>query len=850
MLKFSVLPNFAPYFFSVKKTNEMITDWRKTAIAVGDRKISFAEMLVRISMYGEYTPKFSGSEKPKTIILSENREGWIYAFFSIWLNKGIAVPVDATSTAHDISYIINDCHPECIWVSREKYDLAMQALDDVSDKNIRINIIDDLEQVPLKGEKAQIESKPEDTALIIYTSGTTGSPKGVMLSFDNIDANVKAVTTDVPIFRTDSCTMILLPLHHVLPLLGSVVAPLEVGGCVAFAPSMAAGDIMATLQNNHVSIIIGVPRLWTTLYKGIKNKIDAKFITRALFNICKAIGSRRLSRFIFKSVRTKMGGKIAFCVSGGAALDKEIGVGLKTIGLDVLEGYGMTEAAPMISFTRPNDICPGASGQPVSEVQVEIRNGEVCAKGRNIMQGYYNRPEETAEVLRDGWLYTGDLGYIDDHGRVVITGRRKEIIVLSNGKNVNPNEIEFKIESYSNYVKEVGVIQDGDMLRAIIVPQTQWASALTDAEVEAVLKSEVLEPYNLTVAPYKKIMSLFVYRGELPRTKLDKLQRYKLPELLAGKNNNKGSEQVAIEPNLEEYRILKTYIQDEKRCKVKPTDHIELDLAFDSLDKVGLQVFIQSTFGMEITTDQITAFKNVSDLASHVADYKTRIEVEKIDWKKILKEHTNLRMPETWFTGGIFVKVSKLFFKAFFKLTGKGVENIPQDGPVILAPNHQSFLDGMFVMSFLKYRMIRNTYFYAKEQHIKRPFLKFIANRHNIIIMDMSNLKDSIQKLGEALKKNKNIIIFPEGTRTVNGKLGEFKKTFAILSKELNVPVVPVSIKGAFDAMPKGTILPRPHKVQVEFLAPIYPNGKTTSTYEKLTSSVYHQIEENQMVGC
>lgn len=828
----------------------MITDWNKTAITVGEHHISYSEMLVRISMFAEYSPKQNGTQKTKTIILSENREGWIYSLFSIWLNKGIAVPVDATSTAHDIVYIISDCKPESIWVSREKYDLAMQAISESNSPDIQVNIIDDLERVALKGEKAQIEYNATDTALIIYTSGTTGSPKGVMLSFDNIDANVKAVSVDVPIFRPDLCTMILLPLHHVLPLLGSVVAPLSVGGGVAFAPSMAAGDIMATLQNNHIGIIIGVPRLWSTLYKGIKNKIDSNFVTKQLFNICKLIGSRHLSRFIFKSVRTKMGGKIAYCVSGGAALDKEIGVGLKTIGLDVLEGYGMTEAAPMISFTRPNDICPGASGQPVPSVQVEIRNGEVCAKGRNIMQGYYNRPEETAQVLRDGWLYTGDLGHFDSHGRLVITGRRKEIIVLSNGKNVNPNEIEFKIEGYQNYVKEVGIIQDGDMLRAIIVPQKEWAANLSDAEVEQVLKKEVLDLYNQTVAPYKKLMSLFVYRGELPRTKLDKLQRFKLPELLLNKTTDNCTTQKIVEPDLEEYRVIKNYIQEEKRCKLKPTDHIELDLAFDSLDKVGLQVFIQSTFGMDITTDQISSFKTISDMAAYVADYKTRIEVEKIDWKKILKEHTNLRMPETWFTGGIFVKLSKLFFKAFFKLKGKGIENIPTDGPVILAPNHQSFLDGMFVMSFLKFRMIRNTYFYAKEQHIKRPFLKFIANHHNIIIMDMSNLKDSIQKLGEALKKNKNIIIFPEGTRTVNGKLGEFKKTFAILAKELNVPVVPVSIKGAYDAMPKGTILPRPHKVQVEFLAPVYPNSsQTTSTYEKLTNNVYRQIEKNQMVG-
>ena len=151
----------------------------------------------------------------------------------------------------------------------------------------------------------------------------------------------------------------------------------------------------------------------------------------------------------------------------------------------------------------------------------------------------------------------------------------------------------------------------------------------------------------------------------------------------------------------------------------------------------------------------------------------------------------------------------------------------------------------MFVMAFLKWNTIKNTYFYAKEQHIKRPFFKALANRHNVIVMDMSNLKDSIQKLGVALKKQKNLIIFPEGTRTSNGDMGEFKKTFAILSKELNVPVVPVSITGAYDAMPKGRIIPRPFKkVVVEFLEPIYP---LKDSYETLTNNVYSRIKRRQL---
>lgn len=818
----------------------MLKDFKKTAIIAGEHEVSYSELLRRISQFAIHTP----SDKSKTIILSENREGWIYSLFAIWLNRGIAVPVDATSTPHDVAYILNDCRPECIWTSRKKIDMVQEAMR-LSGVTPELRLIDDYERQELSADiaPAEIRYDEADTCLIIYTSGTTGSPKGVMLSFQNILANIRSVSVEVEIFKPERRTLVLLPLHHVLPMIGTVVAPLMMGGGVAISPSMAAADLMQTLQRGKISIIVGVPRLWQTLYKGIKGKIDASPITRFLFWMCEKVGSRTLSRLIFKSVRQRMGGHIDYCVSGGAALDKEIGCGLRTLGLDVLEGYGMTEAAPIIAFTRPDDILPGSVGLPMPSVKVEIRNGEICAKGPNIMQGYYNRKEETEQVLQDGWLHTGDLGYFDDKGRLIITGRSKEIIVLSNGKNVQPNEIEYKLENYQEQVKEAAVVQDGDMLRAIIVPKPEWAGGMTDDEVEEALKRLVLEPYNQTVAPYKKLMSLFVYRDELPRTKLDKLQRFKLPALLNAGNHKAAQEVTFVEPSFEEYRVIKQYIREEKKCQVRPTDNIETDLAFDSLDKVGLQGFLEHTFGLSITVDQISAFHNITEMAEHVADYKTRIEVEKTDWNQILNESTHhLQLPSTSPTLGLVVKVFKYFAKLYFRLKTKGLENIPLQGPYILAANHQSYLDGTFVMAAIRYATVRNTYFFAKEKHVQHPFVKVLAASHNVVVMEPSNLRTSIQRLGEALKLGKNILIFPEGTRTETGELGEFKKTYAILSKELHVPVVPVSIRGAYDAMPKGTKVPRPGKVIVEYLPAIAPDA--FDSYEALNDAVAKAVAD------
>ena len=825
----------------------MIKDFHKTAIISGDRYISFNEMLRRISHFGRYTSSAKGA---KTVILSENREGWIYAFFSIWFNRGIAVPVDAGSTAHDLAYILQDCQPESIWTSVKKVDTVRMALK-LTGQNLPILIIDDYEQVevPADCEPAKIDYDMADTAVIIYTSGTTGSPKGVMLTFRNMMANIDSVSKEVPIFNPERRSIVLLPLHHVLPLQGCVVAPFTNGGGVAICPAMTGADIMDTLQRGKIAIMIGVPRLWATLSRGIKTKIYANVLTRSLFKMCRALQWRWLSRLIFASVRQKMGGHITYLVSGGAALDRDVALDLKAMGLDVLEGYGMSETAPIIAFTRPDDIVPGSVGLPLPSTKVVLKQGEICVKGPNVMKGYYKRPEETQAMFDDeGWLHSGDLGRFDDHGRLYITGRTKEIIVLSNGKNINPSEIEAKLEQNETIVKEIGIIQDGDMLKAIIVPQTAWAANRNDAELEEALKHELLEPYNQEAPSYKRLMSLFVYHGELPRTRMDKLQRFKLPALVTAAKDGAASDSLKpriVEPSFPEYRVIKQYLQQEKKVRVRPTDNLDLDLQLDSLDKVGLQGFLEQTFGMEISAEKIASFRNVLEMAEHVADYKTRIEVEDIDWKKILGEDThNLKLPDAWPDDLLLLWIFKAFARLWFRFKAKGTANIPQQGPYILAANHQSFLDGMFVMAYNHRHNVRKTFFFAKEAHVKHPIVRDIAKRHNVIVLEPTNMKTSIQRMGEAIKQGKSIIIFPEGTRTESGEVGEFKKMFAILAKELNVPIVPCSIHGAYDAMPKHSKFPRPLHVSISYLPAIMPTED--DTYDSLAERVRNAIISDQ----
>ncbi|PKP47098.1 MAG: long-chain fatty acid--CoA ligase [Bacteroidetes bacterium HGW-Bacteroidetes-11] len=807
----------------------------KTAISFGEEKISFTQFHNKISAFAG---KFTIQAGDHVVIFSENRPGWVFAFYAVWSKMGVNIPVDFMASTSEVAYILKDSTPKVVFCSADKLDQIKEAIQQ-SGIQTTLLVINDLEKLSSTENVSveQPEHPDEDTAVIIYTSGTTGSPKGVMLSYQNLITNVSAVSEHIPIYRHDSRVMVLLPLHHIFPLMGTMVIPLYLGATIAISPSMASEDIMATLRNNSITVIIGVPRLYAAIRKGIMDKVNKSGVARMLFGIASKLKSKKFSRKIFNTVHQKLGGSVEVLVSGGAALDPDVGNDFQVLGFEVLEGYGMTEAAPMITFTRPGRVKIGSPGELMKDTNVRIDDGEILASGPNIMKGYYNRPEETAEVLQDGWLYTGDLGYFDKDGFLFITGRKKEIIILSNGKNINPTELEIKLLE-SPYVKDCGVFFREDMLQVMIVPDPDMVTEGISQEAEAKIRSQVIEPLNNSVSPYKKIMRFYLTDKDLPRTRLGKLQRFRLSDLAVEQVDDTDFKL----PESPEFKLIAAYLESEKGRKVRPHHHLEMDLGMDSLDKVGFQAWLQQNFGVSIEPVAMAGYGDVLNLSEYVAEHKTRIEDARINWTDIILEKVNLKLPGNWAAGRWLLYSFRIFFHLFFRYRVKGQENIPE-GPFILAPNHQSSFDGMFVAAYLTNQQMKRTYFYAKEKHIRQRWLKFLASRNNIIIVDLNkDLKESIQKMAEVLKQNRSLIIFPEGTRTVTGELGEFKKTFAILSSELDIPIVPVAISGAFKALPKGSRFPRLWtKVKIDFLKPVHPEGHT---YETLTDEVKERIQE------
>lgn len=810
-------------------------DFRKTALIHNDKEISYEELLQNVSRYSSL---LSISPGERVAIFSENRPEWVFAFYAVWNRKGINVPIDFMSTSEEVAYILNDCRPSVVFSSKNLKPVIEKAIEECILKP-QVIVFD---EVSPKEESCQLDLQAEnndDVALIIYTSGTTGSPKGVMLSYGNLYSNVECITGKNVIGHDDRL-IALLPLHHAFPLQGTMLMPLYAGGTVIFLNQLSSDEIIKTLQKYKVTFILGVPRLFNLFHAAVTGKINAHFAARMLLKLSRAADSYSFGRLLFKKVQTTFGGHINYFISGGAKLDPVVAKDYKAMGFKILEGYGMTEMAPLISFNPPEKIKIGSVGKAFEEISLKVTEDEILVKGPNVMKGYYGKPAETEEVLKDGWIFTGDLGYVDKDGYIFITGRKKEIIILPNGKNLNPEEIENKLLTFP-YIKEVGVFQKDGQLFAVIFPDFTLMQQDNVINIQETIKWNIIDKYNLSTASYKKIFNFEIVHSELPRTRLGKIKRYSLAQLL---QKEKKAFTKAEVPDYQEYRLLEEYLKGVVKKEVLPDEHVELDLGLDSLDKVELQVHLEKTFGISMSNEDLSTHSTVRKLAAYIKEKRTKIENEVMQWGKVLKEDIEFDVPQSTFMLKFLKLVFKPMFKFYIRVEGEGVENIPST-PVIIAPNHQSFIDGLLIANILKNKTLNRTYFFAKDKNIKSSISRFFARNSNILVLNINrDLKLTLQKIAAILKKGNNMVIFPEGARSRDGRIMNFKKAFAIISKELDIPVVPVVIEGAYEKFSIGSKFPKPGRIKLKFLKPIYPAGMD---YDAITNLAQEEISKQSL---
>lgn len=802
-----------------------LTYSERTAIFSGERSISYAQLA---GMTSSAAKAMAGkcSAGDRVMLIGANSPEWVIAMLASWHIHAIAVPVDFMSTAEEIAYIIGDCKPAVIWCAQESREKLNGALSIASST---MPFVMGMEQIKnMKEDSAGAHSVGEnndaDLALIIYTSGTTGFPKGVMLSFENLKANAEACTVQTKVFIPEDRVLVVLPLHHSYPLMASVVMPMYIGAASVFAQNMTSDAIMSALRDHKCTFIIGVPRLLELFRNSMMRRINGSKIAKILFYICAACGSLRLSRYVFGKVQKAFGGCIRYISSGGAAADPHMVRDFYALGFHLLEGYGMTETAPMISFTPPWKHKPGSPGKPIPCNEVKIADGEVLVRGCNVMKGYYGKPEETSLVIdSEGWLHTGDLGYVDKDGFLFLTGRSKELIILGNGKNIAPYELEKKLTDMSGGLfSECVVTDDGRHLAVIAVPDKEAAASRGIVNIRQTILDEIIEPYNEAAPTYKRIPNLILRTSPLPRTRLGKLRRHLIRQELAGMAHTDAKEGAADEkpaPESDIYVKLEKIVEKLAGRIAGPDEHLELDLGLDSMAKLTLASDIEQELGLAVPPPMLAAHPSLRSLSEVLQN------TECPPRKTAGNQKTALPLPSC--THGLFKAVSSLIQRIICRLKVTGKENIPQ-GPCVFAPNHQSIIDGMCLASVLDYARFKNTYFYAISKFISSPVMKFLARRHNVIAMEINgDLLRSLNMLLTALRSGKSVVIFPEGTRSMDGALSEFYPTFAKLAMDAGVPVVPVAISGAYEVLPRGRRFPAFGKtVKLSFLPPIMVTEK------------------------
>ncbi len=793
-------------------------------------------------------------------VVSENRPEWCASYLAIVGHGGIAVPIDIQLGSDEIRNLLMDSGAKIAFCCNKTESNVLRAIEGLDIRKINFDDKAALSGFPPPGHRdtdarsVNCPVAPDDIASIIYTSGTTGKPKGVLLTHANFCSDAKALI-QANVVTHDDNALAVLPLHHTYPFMCSFLVPLFLGATITFSTGLKAPDLLSAIKENSPTVLIGVPRLFEMLRNGIiSGTRERGVLSWVLPGILRLSGILRRSsglntgRIIFAAVHRKFSG-IRFFASGGARLDPAVMRDLEAMGFTVLEGYGLTETSPVITFNPPEKRKPGSAGKPLPGIEIAIRDdGEIIAKGPVVMKGYYKNKEATLEAIKDGWLFTGDLGYIDKEGYLFITGRKKEVIVLSSGKNVYPEEVETAYMTIP-LIKEICVTEiersgaSGvvDAVQAVIVPDFEFAIRNSIGNINDELGWKINE-VSVRLPDFMRIRGYRLSSGPLPRTPLGKLRRFMVQDILrkpdyTGKPTQKGDNQLMADPVGRKVADCIGALVD-NTIVIRASDNIELDLGFDSLRKLELIASLENVFGANLPETFTSEAHTVADIVALMKKYTSAerqdsTETGTVSWKTILdKELTPADANKIGYEPGLadlmlvyaVLMGLKLFCKTMFRLEVEGREHISGDGPFVITPNHASYLDGFIIAASLPFSTFRKLYFLGLQEFFTGGIKSWFGRLGHVIPIDAETyLNKALQLSSYVLKSGRSLCVFPEGGRSFDGSIMPFKKGIGVLALELNVPVIPAYIDGTFRALPRGAFIVRPAKIRVEFGERILP---------------------------
>ncbi|MBL9026442.1 MAG: AMP-binding protein, partial [Myxococcales bacterium] len=773
----------------------------------------------------------------RVVLGGKNRPGWGIAYFAILRAGGVVVPVDPALEGPQLWNIVrSSAAVACIWDDTvEEKGAAF-----VREKAPSLPVLDLVGLTsPTEGEARLARyrfdgAKPsgEDLASILYTSGTTGEPKGVMLMHKNFTALLASLAPLFPLGPRDQVLSV-LPLHHTFEFTCGLLLPLMLGARIVYVRELTADGLREGFASAKITAMAGVPALWQMLERRILNEVKEKgpLAMKAFdmgLELSRLIGKQtgfNAGRLFFGAVHDKFGGRMRHLISGGAALPKDTAKLFAGLGLPLSEGYGLTEAAPVLTVAKASvKASVGNVGKPVPGVQIKIASpdasgvGEVLARGPNVMKGYEGNPDATALVLDgDGWLHTGDLGKLDKSGRLVIVGRSKEVIVGPSGENVYPDDVETLLGDIKG-IKELSICGIPDeqgsetvaCLAVLAAPDGHEASHEKAARKERTLRAlrEAFEKLPRVAKP--AIVHLF--EGDLPRTATRKVKRSEVRQIIQ-RLTQATLAPVPSESGTSPARHVIASLTGKDARAITSASTLRGDLAIDSLLAVELLSALEAQLGVSLDGAEVARCDTVGDLEALIGRTRAAASAIEVASDEDEEEVEPIKVPEP-----IARRVKQVltagqmgFYGNVMRPRVYGRAYIPHNRNTIVASNHTSHLD----MGFVKYALgtygedlvslAAQDYFFEGNKWRRAYFENFT----NLAAFDRKGgLRQALRMAGDRLEQGDTILIFPEGTRSTDGGIQEFKPAIGHLALTYGVDILPVYLGGTFEAMRKGSKIP------------------------------------------
>jgi len=901
-------------------------------------RVTFAE-LTRMS---ESVANWLSTRVPRdarVAILAANHPRWVAAYLGIIAAGRTAVPLDTAFHADQVKKLLIDSGASLLFCDVKQLPVAAEAVEGLNvgllmtsaaaestptqTKAGAPSLAADLDSIFAAGpgDFQPLVPADGDLAALLYTSGTTADPKGVMLTHANLVGEANSVLAVIKVGPEDALLGI-LPMFHVLAQMANLFLPLFNGCRVVYLETLNTTELLRAFEERDITVFCVVPQFFYLIHERIFKELKkrGKFtlrMVRTLMAFNRALRRIRVNagKLFFGKIHATFGARMRYLITGGSRFDPAIARDFYSFGIDVLNAYGLTETTGGAFISPPGHVVFGSVGRTFPGVEAKIVDpkpveegtapaGEIAIRGAIVMKGYWNRPEATADVLRDGWLYTGDLGYFDPSGNLFITGRGKEVIVLANGKNVYPEEIEAHYLK-SPYVKEICVMaleaRPGDptseRLHAVVVPNFELLRERKIVNSKEVIRLDI-EALSHKIASTKRLGSYDIWQEELPRTTTRKLKRFQIEKKVrelkqkgTGDSDTGmkgiGAEDVGTEnekPLTADHQLwlerddvkrALAVVRESSRSQldaIHPAHNLELDLGLDSMQRIELLTALEQQLGGEVPESQLAEIYSVRDLIDAILASAGRGEGQaraaEPAWSTILSEpatdpevlalaNLNIFADIPFFLLG---RLIYLFALDRFHLKMRGLENLPEKGPFLLCSNHQSYVDPLVMAGMLPWRLFRYTFALGTSDIFGKGFMRRLARWIRVVVLDPDgNLIPAMRAGFFGLSQGRILVLYPEGERTNDGNPTVFRKGAAILSIHAQAPIVPVAIEGFYEAWPRHKKFPKIANLQLVFGKPIQPppvNEASEAAYERLTSelkstvvAMWQQLREKELRG-